>query len=252
MGLRISGEWPGQLVLRRGWAKAEARPWNDAIEAAQLKLVRGGRAFLAECTEHLLTMSEAVISPPLLPGQARPWRSAGYRTFLRLTLYRRTLTGRLPPDAQDVSEGSPTDWPAVLEVDRAAFAPIWRVDEAGLREALEATPETALLLARSQPGGLKGFAVVGRSGSTSYLQRVAVHPDSRRTGTGRALVRASLRWAHGRGASIMLLNTQPENVASEALYRSEGFRPESGRLVVLRRDGVGTSRAALGAQGEAG
>src|SRR5690606_14143680 len=37
--LRTKGHWPGVVRLRRGWAAAQARPWNDqTAELASLRL----------------------------------------------------------------------------------------------------------------------------------------------------------------------------------------------------------------------
>jgi hypothetical protein len=44
------GSWPEPIRLRRGWAKAEARPWNDATPDASLRIIRGSAPFVDACT----------------------------------------------------------------------------------------------------------------------------------------------------------------------------------------------------------
>lgn len=235
MRLSVTGTWPGTLVLRRGWARADARPWNTEVPDAQLRLVRGGGQFLASCTRHLLSSgAPAVISPPLTEGAERPWRTVGFGDFLVLELFRRQLDVPVAPPRHPVTIGSRDDWGQALKIDREAFQGVWRLDGRGLAEALDATPRSALLLAgrRGEPAG---FAVVGSSGTSSYLQRVAVRPRHQRAGLGRALLREAMRWARRGGAQSMLLNTQPGNHAPAALYRAEGFTRLSDQLVVLRK-----------------
>jgi ribosomal protein S18 acetylase RimI-like enzyme len=233
--LSVTGTWPGTLVLRRGWARADARPWNTEVPDAQLRLVRGGGQFLASCTRLLLSSgAPAVISPPLTEGTERPWRAVGFRDFLVLELFRRQLAGPVAPPPHPVTIASRDDWRQALKIDRESFRGVWRLDGRGLAEALDATPRSALLLV-GRAGEPAGFAVVGSSGTMSYLQRVAVHPRHQRSGLGRALLREAMRWARSGGARSMLLNTQPGNHASAALYRTEGFTRLSDRLVVLRR-----------------
>jgi putative acetyltransferase len=57
------------------------------------------------------------------------------------------------------------------------------------------------------------------------MKRLYVRPAGRRSGTGRALVEASVAHARGLGHRVMRLDTLPEMDAARALYLSVGFRP---------------------------
>lgn len=127
----------------------------------------------------------------------------------------------------------PADFDRLHPLDYSAFASLWRMDPTGLRESYRATTRS-VILGVDDDDRLAGFAIVGVSGVTGYLQRIAVDPSVRRQGFGRRLVRASLRWAGRHGAAAMLLNTQPENDGSAALYRAEGFARVPGDLRVLK------------------
>ncbi|MDP8959592.1 MAG: GNAT family N-acetyltransferase [Actinomycetota bacterium] len=234
MRLTTSGDWPGPIVLQRGWARAEARPWNEEVPDAQLRLLRGGRQFLQACTSRILQDAPAIVSPPLSDPGRGPWSDVGYQPFLLLDLYRRRLSADLPEPEQEVKLGSPDDWGAALAVDQAAFRGLWRIDRAGLDEALRSTPRSALLLSPGPGNQVAGFAVVGSSGSLAYLQRMAVRPESQGRGVGRSLVRAALRWSRAAGSRAVFLNTQPDNTAAGRLYRSEGFVVLPDPLHVLR------------------
>ena len=232
--MRIAGSWPGRIVLRQGWAKAEARPWNTDTPDAHLRLVRGSADFLADCAENLLDLGvSGVSSPPLPESSSGIWLSAGFVPYLALDLYSRALAGSQPTPTHPVTTGSARDWKSAERIDRAAFPPLWRLDQDGLEEAMSATPHAGLLLTHDHAGPT-GFAIVGVGSIAGYLQRVAVHPDHTRSGLGRSLVRASNRWAKRRGARSMMLNTQPDNESAARLYAEEGFEKMLDQLTVLR------------------
>jgi ribosomal protein S18 acetylase RimI-like enzyme len=125
----------------------------------------------------------------------------------------------------------------MVSIDAGAFTPLWRMSADGLREAFEATTRAAVL-ATTTDDTMTGFAIVGLAGPTAYLQRIAVDPTAQGGGLGRAMVRAAMGWGVQRGATAMLLNTQPDNEASAALYEAEGFHEVTPGLVVLRKPTV--------------
>ena len=232
--MRVMGTWPGRLVLRQGWAKAEARPWNADIPDAALRLVRGNADFLTACTDSLFDLGvSGVASPPLPTMSAGLWLSAGFEPHLFLDLYSRGLTGSQPPPSYEVTTRGDDAWEDIEKIDGAAFPPLWRLDRDGLREAMGATPHAGLLLTHENRS-LAGFAIVGAGSIAGYLQRVAVHPDFAQRGIGRSLVRAANQWAKRRGARSMMLNTQPENEPAARLYVSEGFEKMLDQLTVFR------------------
>lgn len=230
------GSWPEPIRLRRGWARAEARPWNDLVPDAALRLVRGGSAFLELCSERLDQLGAPfILSPPLPPSSRRPWKAAGFVEFVPLAFMRRDLAGALPsPDHLVVAppDHSITD---LLLVDHAAFNQFWRFDRFGMAEAIGATPKTKSLLIRGPDGVPVAFAIVGFGHAMSYLQRLAVHPSWQGQQMGRSLIRAAARTAQSAGSKAMMLNTQADNVAAISLYVSEDFITLPEPLAVLRR-----------------
>lgn len=232
--LELEGSWPGPVTLRKGWARAESRQWNDAVPMAHLRLVRGnGSGFLGDCVEALTTAgATAVLSPPLPRSAQRSWRQASFRPHSSLALLRRTLD-RIPPPNHIITEGTEDDIPEALRIDAAAFDPFWRFDAAALGEAMATTPRSVLLVVGAPGGGLAGFAVTGAGSTLAYLQRVAVDPRFQGTGIGRSLVRASARWAQRAGATSIMLNTQVGNEPALRLYASEGYDTLDEPLEVL-------------------
>lgn len=234
--MTMRGTWPGSLTLRRNWARAEARPWNDAHPDASLRLVRGGGGFLGACAEHLFELgAPSVLSPPLPPTAHGAWLDASFTPAMDLALMRLSLEEQ--PSCPDhlVVDGSELGRDTLLAIDRAAFSDFWRFDSSGLDEAIEATSTSSILIIRDQDGGATGFAVVGYGAAIAYLQRVAVHPTWQGRGMGRSLVRAAARKARASGARVMLLNTQFDNQAAIDLYTSEGFILLPEALTLMRR-----------------
>ncbi len=234
--MTMRGTWPGALTLRRNWARAEARPWNDAHSDASLRLVRGGGGFLGACAEHLFELDvPSVLSPPLPPTARGAWAAAGFTPALDLALMRLSLEEQPRCPNHLVVDGESVGRKALLEIDHAAFSDFWRFDANGLGEAIEATSTSTILIIRDQDGGATGFAVVGYGSAIAYLQRVAVHPEWQGEGMGRSLVRAAARRARASGARVMLLNTQFDNEPAIDLYTSEGFVLLPEALTLMRR-----------------
>jgi len=235
MQVKIDGDWPGVVTLRRGWSRAVSRPWNDAVPMAHLRIVRGGADFVAACSDSLADLGvEGVLSPPLPPSAQEMWREASFSSFAELRLLRHELDHVPAPDHL-VSTGSDDDIAEMLRIDAAAFDRFWRFDAAALEEARESTPRSVIHVVRRPEGGLAGFAVTGMGQVIAYLQRVAVDPEHQRRGIGRSLVRTAARWAKRQGARAMVLNTQVENEPAILLYEAEGFDVMGDRLAVLRK-----------------
>jgi ribosomal protein S18 acetylase RimI-like enzyme len=232
------GTWPGKVTFRRGWSRADARPWNDGTASGSLRLLRGGGAFLGACTEQLLALgTDSVISPPLPTSARTAWREAGYSPFIDLALMRLSLDSQPKSPSHLVVVSDDTSIEDLLMIDAAAFDDFWRFDAYGLSEAIEATGRSSILVIRDGEGHPAGFAVVGYGNAISYLQRVAVHPDWQGQGMGRSLIRVAARKARAAGAQVMLLNTQYDNNAAIRLYEAEGFVLLPEALALLRNSG---------------
>jgi ribosomal protein S18 acetylase RimI-like enzyme len=124
-----------------------------------------------------------------------------------------------------------------MELDNLSFEGFWQLDDDGLTNAIQATPSSRFRVAgkRTDESGIAAYAVTGRAGQHGYLQRVAVHPEHRREGYGRAVVLDGLRWLRRHGATQALVNTQRNNAGALALYESCGFRELPAGLCVMGR-----------------
>lgn len=106
------------------------------------------------------------------------------------------------------------------------------MDRTGFNNARKATPEHLYRVATIDKT-VVGYCVTGRSGASSFLQRLGVSPEVRGRGIGTLLVQDALRWAHDLGAHHMLVNTQVTNENARRLYESLGFLLSSDQLHVL-------------------
>lgn len=238
--MRIKGSWPERVQMRRGWALAMARPWNDQTDrVAALRLDRGSDKFLAMCADWLAGQGvELIRSPALGETQTGLWRRAGFSDSLELVVFERSLTDPFEAPMRRVTDLASPDLSLLADIDDRAFDPDWRVGRGGLEDAISATPGSVVLAVMDGDTAL-GFAIVGEMAGVSYLQRLAVDPDHAGGGIGSSLVRSGCRWARRRGAHTMLLNTQPENQAAAGLYLREGFVALGPRLRVLARPAAG-------------
>lgn len=154
----------------------------------------------------------------------------GYEEGTPVHVLQRSLADhRTAPDPRAaITVGAPPeDW---LEAS-------WRLaprPEAGargtLREIMAGTP--ALYLDLHDPDSGPGEIVaVGRAAlvphrrrSIAVLDQIAVDPERRREGLGRACVDSLLSLAAVQGADLALLEVETGNTAASALYKATGFR----------------------------
>lgn len=174
-----------------------------------------------------------LVTGALAPVEQGPFLAVGFEVYDRLHLLRHDLV-ELPtarPVGARLRRARRADHEAALVVDARAFDPFWRLDRAGLDDAIGATATARFRVADLAP--VVGYAVTGRAGNRGYLQRLAVEPEHRGQGLGAALVLDGLRWLRRRHVATAVVNTQVANVGALALYRRLGFVPQPTGLTVL-------------------
>ena len=124
------------------------------------------------------------------------------------------------------------DVPAVVAVDRAAFAPHWWNSAATLRRRYA---RSSCFAVAEQGGEIIGYAEAERRSSSAHINRIAVLPAHQGGGVGSALLAYALRRLWHAGAEHITLNTQTDNVASLRLYRRFGFEPLGERIAAWER-----------------
>lgn len=229
-------------VIRWGAERARTSPWRGDGSVAYITPVPDApipsAAFVQRCCEQLARRGYGrVVTSALGEGEQRGFREAGFEPVEELHLLAHDLR-RLPTAPQIpavIRRAAKADRPAVLAVDDQAFPPFWQLGDAGLDDAIAATPRTRFRVARLPDGAVAGYVVTGRSGRRGFVQRLAVRPDQRRRGMAQALVLDGLRWLRRWRVDRAVVNTQLDNTAALSLYERLGFRLEPSGLCVLTR-----------------
>ena len=114
------------------------------------------------------------------------------------------------------------DLDAVVEIDVAAFCEPREVREKSLREEL-ARSWARLHVARVDGGVIVGYVLYWHVVDEGHVINVAVAPQHRRHGVGRALVAHLLDHARTNGVIKLFLEVRASNEAAIRLYESAGF-----------------------------
>jgi len=183
----------------------------------------------------------------LFPESSPVFFDHGFRVAESLTLLRRSLdptataeplTGTRRPAAEPpirMRRLRRGQLDVAADLDARSFVGTWPNDAEALRDIMDATPQHRSRAAYLD-GRMVGFSISGRAGRVGYVQRLAVDPDVRRRGLGRALVADALAWMQRRQAADALVNTGSDNIPALELYRGLGFVAQPEPLLVLERD----------------
>jgi ribosomal protein S18 acetylase RimI-like enzyme len=123
------------------------------------------------------------------------------------------------------------------EIDGSAFDPGWELDATNIREACLATPQHRIRLALTATEDPVGYMITGRSGSTGFIQRLAVEREHQGLGVASALLQDGLAWLARHRVTSVLVNTHLDNDRALSLYRRWGFHLLDQRLLVLEHVG---------------
>jgi len=116
------------------------------------------------------------------------------------------------------------DLPAVLDIERRSFAQPW--SRAFFEKEL-ATPFARLVVAVEEAvprPQVIGYTCRWRVTDEVHLLNVAVHPERRGLGHGRALVGAVVAEAETARTRVVYLEVRAGNVIARRLYRQLGFK----------------------------
>lgn len=122
----------------------------------------------------------------------------------------------------------------ILELNAAAFGPLWRYDERTILSWLLLADHAVIAELAGRPAGF-ALTTLRLADAHAHLIRVATHPAWQGQGIGRQLVIDAVRYAAAAGASGLSLNTQSSNAPARRLYESLGFWPTGDALSVMVR-----------------
>ena len=115
---------------------------------------------------------------------------------------------------------APADIGEVMEIERLSFDSPWTAADF---EAVLSGGSHARV-AEDAGGRVAGYCVSHCVVDEAEIWTIAVRPDARGAGIGKALLEDALSDARSRGASRMFLEVRSGNAPAEALYLGSGFR----------------------------
>ena len=122
----------------------------------------------------------------------------------------------------------PSDLDQVVAIERLSFTMPW--SRGAFLYEMEQNQVARCYVVR-EGGRVVGYICLWEVADEMHITNIAVHPDERRRGIGRAMLGQVLEEARQRGVRLVVLEVRPSNVEARALYESFGFR------VVGRRRG---------------
>jgi len=121
------------------------------------------------------------------------------------------------------------DLAAMLRIEQASFADPWTVESLATALSLERMQVLVAESAGEGSGGgdaaaeLLGYVVALVLGPEAEIADLAVAPEARRLGVGRALLERVLGELVEAGARTVFLEVRESNQAARALYEASGF-----------------------------
>lgn len=241
-----------QLTI--GDASFRAGRWRGRADLATLVPLTGAPTLdsktLGAARESLQSQGfQAVVTAAVGPPERAAFEEDRFCEREQLHLLRYDLQPRFVPHSTfgrnrrprqrrrpAIRRGTTRDWDEILTLDAQSFDEFWRFDQDGLEDSIQATPTSRLRIIRERSSDeLVGYALVGHSGGSGYLQRLAVRPNRRRQGIATLLVDDALAWTRRRGAAVGWVNTQTSNDNALRLYQKLGFTLQDHRLTVMYR-----------------
>lgn len=119
------------------------------------------------------------------------------------------------------------DIPHVIEIENQCFSQPWSA-EAMLRELRE-NAKMARYMVACADGRVVGYGGYWQIFDEAHITNIAVKPDEKRKGYGKALLSFVLDEMKDVGVSKVTLEVNEKNVAAIRLYESFGFRPAGRR-----------------------
>ena len=116
----------------------------------------------------------------------------------------------------------PGDLDEVMAIEMASFPSPW--SHKLFEEEIGRTFSDAVVAVEEPGGEVAGYTICWTVGEESHLLNIAVRPDARGRGVGRALLKECLRRAARAGARRIFLEVRPSNQQAIRIYRREGFR----------------------------
>ncbi len=118
-----------------------------------------------------------------------------------------------PMEISDVDE--------IALIDRESFESMWVISPQALKLAYLQSAHASVA---ELDGKLIGYELSTAGGTSAHLARIAVHPDYQHGNIASNLVQNMISYFHSINIFSITVNTQQDNLSSQALYQKMGFR----------------------------
>jgi len=125
-------------------------------------------------------------------------------------------------DGYRIRPATSADIGDLVRIERATFSDPWSAQ--GFEEVLSARGSVGLI-AEDERGAASAYLLARSVLDECEILNLAVVPERRRTGIGRALLHQALDSIRVLGIGKVYLEVRQSNVAAQALYSAFGFRP---------------------------
>jgi ribosomal protein S18 acetylase RimI-like enzyme len=141
-------------------------------------------------------------------------------------------TSTLPPEALAVAPIEDADVAAIIALwERCGLTRPWNDPAADIAQARRG-PNATVLVGRDG-AAIVASAMVGHDGHRGWVYYVAVDPDHRQKGYGRAIMQAAEDWLRSHGIAKLQLMVRPDNSKVQAFYESIGY-DEQPRIIYAK------------------
>ncbi|MDX9865492.1 MAG: GNAT family N-acetyltransferase, partial [Anaerolineaceae bacterium] len=129
----------------------------------------------------------------------------------------------IPPRAPYIHlrQMASSDLNHVLKLDHQAFKPLWQISWEALSAAFQ---QCAYATVAERDGQIIGYQISTTTHNSTCLERLAVSPDQQNQGIGAQLVYDLIDDFQLSSAMHLTVNTQQDNLSSQALYKKMGFK----------------------------
>jgi ribosomal protein S18 acetylase RimI-like enzyme len=163
---------------------------------------------------------------------ARSWGFA--ETNAVLTLSRQSkATPPYQPVSVAIRNATSAELPAVVNVDTAAFDPLWRYNHKDLTAAAH---QAATFTVAEIDREIVAYQLSTRYAGSGHLARLAVKPEYQGHRLGGSLVHRMICLFLAQGIHVITVNTQADNHQSQRLYIHYGFEFTGHRVPVWTRE----------------
>jgi len=213
--------------------------WRVHLQTAAIRGLWAGPHRIAALVEDAAAVARAqgftqVLSPLLAASELAPYLGAGMEVaepIVALQGLAEDIAAHPVRADIGIRRASAADLRSLAELDAACFDEFWRYGTDELEESLSRDRVTIA----EKDGRLVGYATCTLYGASATLGRLAVSPDSRREGVGRALLGDVAGYAVRSGVFAVTLCTQEANADSRSLYAATSFAELPERYALAAR-----------------